>query len=145
MCNGHSLNSGKYRASKQSFHGFSTWGTHHTAPVLPVHSMSQATAAQCHTVHLTPTCQWQHSQAPRPCSRSSTAISSPSGCAPRTAHSARTATMAPSVLNSSVPCPTWHPSTQLLQQHGPAQRSCATGEWDGSSGVWRGLQAISCR
>lgn len=28
MCNGHSLNSGKYRASKQPCHGFSTWGTH---------------------------------------------------------------------------------------------------------------------
>lgn len=91
---------------------------------------------------MAPTCQGQHSHAPRPRSRSSTATSSPSGCAQRAAHSARTATMAPCVPSSSEPCLTWQPSTQLLQQHGPAQRSCAAGQWDGSSGLW-GASRIS--
>lgn len=121
MGNGHSLNSGKHRASKQPCLGFSTWALMHStcAPcawrVLGHCCLKPPCSRGTHLPHSQTMHQEQHGHIIT------------SGCAQRAAHSAGQPPGLPVC---------WHPSTQLLQQQGPAHGSCATGEWDGSSGIW---------
>lgn len=132
MCNGHSLNSGKCRAPKQSFHGFSTWGTHHTAPPcawhVPGHCCPMPPCSPGTLLLVAAQPGSQTMQQEQHCHIITSWVCTENSPLCQDSHHGSLCAEQLSALLDLAP----------IHTAPPAAWSCATGEWDGSSGVLEG-------